>query len=108
MGDVLWLAILCLGIWYWWDTVCAKEVARSASLRACQKASVQFLDDTVERKRLWLRRNSLGRVELCRLYFFEFTSDGTERYQGRIVMFGHHICEVEMDAYRIPEDISQG
>jgi hypothetical protein len=104
VGDVLWLALLCVGLWYWWDTVRTKEVARSAGLRACQKASVQFLDDTVERKRLWLRRNSLGQVELCRLYFFEFTSDGVERYQGRIVMLGQMVSEVEMDAYRIPQD----
>lgn len=106
MSDVLWLAMLCLGLWYWWDTVRTKEIARGACLRACQKASVQFLDDTVERKRLWFRRNSLGRMELCRLYFFEFTSDGAERYQGRIVMLGHAVREVEMDAYRVPRYVS--
>lgn len=104
MSDVLLLATLGLVLWYWWDSVRTQELARSAGLRACQKADVQFLDDTVERKRQWLRRNSLGRMQVCRLYFFEFTSDGSERYQGRIVMFGQAVREVEMDAYRIPPE----
>jgi hypothetical protein len=104
MSDILWLASIGLGMWYWWDTVRTQELAREAGLRACQKAEVQFLDDTVERKRQWLRRNAHGRIQLCRLYFFEFTSDGNERYQGRIVMFGQALREVEMDAYRIPPE----
>jgi Protein of unknown function (DUF3301) len=103
MSDLLLLATLGLGLWYWWDSVRIQEIARNAGLRACQRADVQFLDDTVERKRQWLRRNSQGRMQVCRLYFFEFTSDGAERYQGRVVMFGQAVREVEMDAYRIPQ-----
>lgn len=75
-----------------------------AGLNACQQASVQFLDDTVERKKIWFRRNSRGSVQLCRLYFFEFSSDGAKRYQGRIVLLGKKVKEVEMDAYRIPRE----
>jgi hypothetical protein len=101
MSEILWLASIGLGMWYWWDTVRTQEIARNAGKRACQQAGVQFLDDSVERKRQWLRRNAAGRVQLCRLYFFEFTSDGAVRYHGRIVMFGQAVREVEMDAYRI-------
>ena len=104
MSDFLWLVLLGSGLWYWWDTVRTQEIARSAGKHSCQKNSVQFLDDSVERKRQWLRRNSEGRIQLCRLYFFEFTSDGSERYQGRIVMFGQAVREIELDAYRIPDE----
>lgn len=104
MSDILWLATLSLGLWYWWDTVRTQELASKAGKRACQQAGVQILDDTVERKRQWLRRNTTGQIQLCRLYFFEFSSDGSERYQGRIVMFGQTVREVEMDAYRIPPE----
>jgi Protein of unknown function (DUF3301) len=104
MNDILLLATLGLLLWYWWDSVRTQEIARNTGLRACQQANVQFLDDTVERKRQWLRRNSRGRMQLCRLYFFEFTSDGAQRYQGRIVMFGQAVREVEMDAYRMPQE----
>ena len=104
MSEILWLASLGGLIWYWWDNVRTQEIAREVGLRACQQANVQFLDDTVERKRLWIRRNTQGRIQLCRLYFFEFTSDGAVRYQGRIVMFGQAPREVEMDAYRMPQE----
>jgi hypothetical protein len=104
MSEVFWLASIGLGMWYWWDTVRTQEIARTAGKRTCQQNSVQFLDDSVERKRQWLRRNSNGRIQLCRLYLFEFTSDGAERYQGRIVMFGQAVREVKMDAYRVPPE----
>ena len=65
---------------------------------------MQFLDDTVERKKLWLRRSRMGSLQLCRVYFFEFSSDGAERYQGRIIMLGQKVGEVEMDAYRISRE----
>jgi hypothetical protein len=104
MGDVLLFLLLIAGLWYWWDTLRTKEIARLAGLNACQQASVQFLDDTVESKKLWLRRNRMGSVQLCRLYFFEFSSDGAERYKGRITMLGQKVREVEMDAYRVPRE----
>jgi hypothetical protein len=102
MADGLLLILLIVGLWYWWDTLRAKETARIKGLDACQRASVQFLDDTVEQKKVWLRRNRKGNLQFCRLYFFEFTSDGAERYQGRITLLGQRVKEVEMDAYRIP------
>lgn len=101
MQEILLIAILLFIIWYWWETMRCKEIARRAGSRACRNADVQFLDDTVEHKKVWLRRNESGRLQLCRLFFFEFSSDGAHRYQGRIVMLGKQVQEVEMDAYRI-------
>lgn len=100
----LLLFIIVSVIWYWWDTLQSKEIARTAGLNTCNKYSVQFLDDTVELKKIWLSRNSEGRLLICRLYFFEFSSDGSIRYQGRITMLGKMIKEVEMDAYRLPDE----
>lgn len=99
--DWLILIFIAVLLWYWWDTLQSKEIARVAGINACNKYSVQFLDDTVELKKIWLRRNSNGRLEICRLYLYEFTSDGAERYKGRITMLGKIIKEVEMDAYRL-------
>lgn len=101
MTGFLWLVLLLLVMWYWWNALLTKERARKAGLHACQRAGVQFLDDTVERKKLWLRRDAGGRVQICRIFHFEFASDGAQRYQGRVVMLGPHVKEVTMDAYRI-------
>ena len=101
MNDIFLLLFILAIVIYWWDMLRTKEVARSAGLKACERASVQFLDDTVVSKKFWLRRNPRGRIQLCRLYLFEFTSDGSKRYQGRIVLLGQKVSEVDMDAYRI-------
>lgn len=101
MKDFFLIFLLTAGLWYWWDTMRCKEISRRAGHQACSDGDVQFLDDTVEIKKIWLGRNRRGRIHLCRLFFFEFTSDGTERYSGRIVMLGKQVAEVEMDAYRI-------
>ena len=101
MDALLLFGILSLISWYWWDTMQSKEAAKVAGNRACLNAQVQFLDDTVALKKLWLRRSEHGRLQFCRLFIFEFASDGTYRYQGRIIVTGKQVREVDMDAYRI-------
>ena len=81
----------------------SKELAKHAGKNACKQNGVQFLDETVEMKKIWVRRNTTnGKLELCRLFFFEFATDGELRYQGRVVVLGRQVSDVEMDAYRIP------
>jgi hypothetical protein len=98
IGLIIFLAMVA---WYWWDTMQSKEVARQAGKRACDQAGVQFLDDTVEKKKIWIRRNNRGRLEFCRIFFFEFATDGEYRYQGRVVVLGKTVSDVSMDAYRV-------
>jgi hypothetical protein len=101
MQALLLLGILGFIIWYWWDTMQSKEAARAAGKHACNNAQVQFLDDTVALKNLWLRRGENGWWQVRRRFVFEFTSDGSCRYQGRIIVNGKRVSEVEMDPYRI-------
>lgn len=102
-----WPVLIIIGfvLWYWWDSLQAKEAARLAGLNKCRNVSVQFLDDTVAMKKIWFQRDSNGRFQICRLYYFEFSSDGTQRYKGSITMLGKKIRDVEMEAYRIPTDL---
>ena len=103
MQGIFLILTLALVFWYWWDTMQSKEVARRAGKRICEQNGVQFLDDTVEKKKVWIRRNPAnGRLELCRIFLFEFATDGERRYQGRIVVLGKMVSDVNMDAYRIP------
>ena len=103
MQGILLIVFLTIVAWYWWDTMQSKELARSAGKRVCDRHGVQFLDDTVEKKKIWIRRNSSGKLELCRIFFFEFATDGAQRYQGRVVILGKSVSDVDMDAYRVSE-----
>ena len=95
------LGALALVAWYVWDGMRAKELARIAGRRACERAEVQFLDDSVVREKLRLRRGSSGRIELCRNFAFEFTSDGERRYHGRVTLCGGQITDLYMEPYRV-------
>lgn len=98
------LVLLSIGAWYWWDSAECVEIARLSGKQACQTHQLQFLDDSVARKKIWFKRNTRGRLQLYRLYSFEFTSDGAQRYAGTIKMAGQQVLEVDLEAHRFNND----
>lgn len=91
-ATLLWfLAFLGVGLWFWRDSLGAREQARAASSRACQQSGLQLLDDTVALERLWLRRDHDGRLKLERLYLFEFTDTGLIRRIGSVLLVGWRV-----------------
>jgi hypothetical protein len=99
---IIWMGLAALAFWYWWDTQRAKETAHDIALRACAQASVQFLDETVAHRRVRPQRDADGRLRLCRTFSFEFTTDGARRYEGRVVLLGQRVQQVDLDAHRLP------
>ncbi len=96
----LWLLLL-LGLlaWLWQNNLRAWENARETSARACQRCSVQLLDDTVVLQRLWWSRDRQGRLCAERVYHFEFTVTGATRQQGRLVMLRQQVESLYMEGY---------
>lgn len=99
--DIALLVVFAAIGWYAVDHLRAKELARGAGRAACERAGVQFLDDTVAQRRMWLQRNAQGALTLWRVYGFEFASDGRSRYHGRVVLAGRDVRAVELDPYHI-------
>ncbi|NQZ53557.1 MAG: DUF3301 domain-containing protein [Piscirickettsiaceae bacterium] len=99
------LAILVLfGLaWFWWDNRGVAERAIQAARRSCDQAGVTFLNDTVGWKKIRLKRNRHGRMNIERTYFFEFASDMQQRYTGEIIMLGQQVNRVSLEAYRITD-----
>ena len=62
---------------------------------------VQLLDENVYLRRLWFKRNDLGKLSLWRAFYFEFTVTGGDRYYGRVIMLGSRITQVELDPHRL-------
>lgn len=103
MFDFFLIVSLSAALLYWWDTMRCNEIAVRHCQRTCDSASVQLLDSTISRQRIWLRRNENGRVQLCRLYTFEFSGDSESRHYGYIVLLGRRVGETRMDAWRLPQ-----
>jgi len=91
-------------IWYWWNSVSAYEVAYQEAKSACQRLNLQFLDDTLDVIKLRLCRHPKGYMQFCRVYEFEFSSDGDSRYKGYVSINGQKFEHIDMDAYKIPSD----
>jgi len=99
---LLMLAFAALG-WFWFDSLRAIEVARTAGKSACNRSGVQFLDDTVASIALALGRDEMGRTVLRRTYRFEFSDTGDNRLEGRVILLGAKVETVEMEPFRMLE-----
>jgi hypothetical protein len=101
VASLLFLLLIAVLGWYWFDSLRALEVAKQKGMQMCSEAEVQFLDDTVARVSLKVVRDSLGRRVLRRVYRFEFSETGNSRREGHIVLLGSHIDSVMMEPYQI-------
>lgn len=96
MTELLVLLLLGLAIWFISDSLKAREAAYAAARRACESASVQFLDDTVSQSTLRLARNGEGQLVFERHFRFEFSTTGDDRQQGRVRMLAGRVQDVNL------------
>ncbi len=91
---ILFLAVLA---WFWLNAIRAKEIAMQASAVACQQIQAQFLDQTASLKKMRLIRNSQGRLNIQRIYRFDFSRDRENRSKGFVEIRGHKVIQVYLD-----------
>ncbi len=100
LSDLLLLTLFALaGAWFW-RAQGAREYALQATRLHCQREAVDLLDQTVALKKVWLRRDASQRMRLWRLYQFEFTVTGGERYTGHTEMLGPRVLRIELPPHR--------
>lgn len=101
MKRLLFFALLGAAAWFWWHSMQARENARQAAKRECEKFGLQLIDDTVERIHIGFGRSHGGGTTFLRLYQFEFTPNGARRYRGLIRMRGTVVDDIKMEPYQI-------
>ncbi len=97
MDVLLWLTLLFILLYYWFDTAKAKEAAVAHGKKACRDMNVQFLDDSVIRYRSRIARGISGQMVIERSFRFEFTVDGQTRENGFIRLSGQRLLVLELD-----------
>ena len=95
------IAVLVGGIFLWLDSLRARERAVQAGRSACERYTLQFLDDTVSFARLRLARDEDGQLRLARTYTFEFSDTGNNRRHGAILMLGGDLQDLQLEPYRV-------
>ncbi len=99
ISELLWLAGGAAIIWFWVDSMRARERAVTLCKHLCRAHEVQLLDQTVALSELGVARNPRGRLQIRRRYRFEFTRSGAARDSGTIVMLG-----AAMEGAEMPKD----
>lgn len=82
---------IAMFVWFWQNSLSARERANRAAMDACARMNLQFLDGTVAFTRLSVARTGKGRISLRRTYVFDYTATSIERRQGFVTMLGLHI-----------------
>ena len=83
-----------------WRSHGIRERALIYTRRFCQREEVEFLDDTVGLEKLALMKDRHGKRRITRIYRFEFTVTGGERYPGHTYVQAGHVQRVELPPHR--------
>ncbi|MCH2160141.1 MAG: DUF3301 domain-containing protein [Oleiphilaceae bacterium] len=101
LSSIFLTALIGFGVWYWIKSRDLKEFAYRRVARECKRLDLQLLDQTVALKSVRLARNHRGAMSLRRVYGFDFSSTGEDRYEGEIIFLGSLVEEVKFAPHRI-------
>jgi hypothetical protein len=96
-NEFLWSLLgLAMLAWFFFDSLRARERALVLCRQACERAGMQFLDETVALARLGIRRGSHSLI-WRRMYRFEYSDDGTRRGSGWVILRGMELEDLALD-----------
>ncbi len=97
--EIAMLIGLGLFVWIWWDTLKAREAGIQAARDSCLREQVQLLDDTVVCRSLRPARNEMGQFTLRRVYDFEYSGSGNDRYRGSVMLLGREVVMLDISEH---------
>ena len=103
--EILAIAAIAAAIWFWLDTLKAREAGILAAKNACAEEGLQFLDETVVGRSLRPARNDAGHFRLRRVYAFEFSDTGDNRCSGSVTLLGGDVefLHIRPQLYVVPK-----
>jgi hypothetical protein len=94
--EIFGLALLGALAWLWYDSLQVRGIGIGAAKSACAAEGLQLLDDTVSIAGLGLARDNDGRLQLRRVYGFDYSDTGDNRRSGSVVMLGQRVLIVNV------------
>jgi hypothetical protein len=89
--ETIFLVVAAAAVWFWLDSLKAREIGIQAAQRACADEGLQFLDETVIGRVNALARDDDGQLRLRRTYVFEYSDTGDNRRTGSVTLLGHQV-----------------
>jgi len=103
LGNLVALGLIGTAALYLWRSGEYTGRARQLARAHCKQLELQLLDDSMVITRLWPMRSTSGRLIFRRNYRFEFASTGDRRYRGTLTLEGLQLGQIELEAYKLPE-----
>src|SRR3954470_18915054 len=101
MWDAFAIIVIAAGIFFWLDSLRARERAVRAGRSACERYALQFLDDTVSFSRLRLDRDDEGQLKIAPTSPLNFPDTGNTRPHGAVVMLGGDVQDLRLEPYPV-------
>jgi len=103
--ESIFILVVVALIWFWLDSLKARETGVRAAQAACADDGLQFLDDTVVGRLLGVARNDDGHLRLRRSFAFEYSDTGNNRCHGSVILLGQEIelLHLRPNLYVIPK-----
>jgi len=95
--SVLLLTVPVIIILVWYESLRIRESVTRMCRQICKKSELQLLDQTVSLASLSCKRAGDGRLYLYRIYRFEVSSNGIDRFAGYVTMAGKHVETIRID-----------
>lgn len=105
LTEIVVIAAIAAAIWFWLDSLKAREAGVRAARQTCAEEGLQFLDDTVVGRSLRPARNDAGHFCLRRVYVFEFSDTGDNRCSGSVTLLGGDVefLHIRPQLYVVPK-----
>lgn len=103
MGEIFLILLLGAILWFWLDSLRAREIALELCRHACKEMDVQLLDQSIALSRLGVRRDDYGTLRIRRWFRFDYSVEGTGRQRGSILMLGTKLENLILDPIPEPE-----
>ena len=97
MESWLFFLVVGFGVYIWYGANQSKSRAVVFARRECERHGVQFLDQTVERVRTSASRDTEGKWRLWREYRFDYSEDGIDRFEGRLILLGPRLIHSALE-----------
>jgi hypothetical protein len=94
LSTLVFMVVAIAVVGFWHAGRAAAEIATVVGRQACQRAGVQWLDQSVHLLAMRPRRGADGWMALERHYGFEYSHGGEDRRAGRIVLHGRRLHSV--------------
>jgi len=91
------LAITAI-ILFWYESLRIREAVTLMCRQVCEKCGLQLLDQTVSLASISFRRSPSGYPLLHRVYEFEVSDNGADRFPGYVAMSGRHVEAIQIDS----------